>query len=264
MNNNPSDVPQAPVQVAMVRDVTKVYRLGGQDVKALAGVSLEFKQGDFVAIIGRSGAGKSTLLGAIGGLLKPTSGEVFLDYQSIWQLDEQSRAQIRSQKIGFVFQNASVIPSLTVLENVLLPQTFLPTHSKDISRAKELIELMQLTNKTDAYPDQLSGGEKRRVAIASALMNAPLFLLADEPTGDLDSQTESQIMDLFQSLNRSGTTVIMVTHNYQLASYANRIFKMDSGSIAEVTSRVDCYLSSDLQLNPPDELQPDAKKDFRL
>lgn len=245
-------------------NLTKSYRVRYGSVTALDSASIDIAAGDFVAIIGQSGAGKSTLLGAIGGILKPTSGEVFLDRQSIWQLDEQSRALIRSQKMGFVFQNASVIPSLTVLENVLLPQTFLPKPSQDILRAKDLIELVQLTSKTDAYPDQLSGGEKRRVAIASALMNEPLFLLADEPTGDLDSQTESQIMDLFQNLNRNGTTVIMITHNYQLASYANRIFKMDSGSIAEVTLLAGCQQSRDFKSNPPDKLQPGAKKDLRL
>ena len=245
-------------------NLTKSYSVRRDTVTALDSASIDIGVGDFVAITGRSGTGKSTLLGAIGGLLKPTSGEVFFDCQSIWQLDEQSRAQIRSQKIGFVFQNASVIPSLMVLENVLLSQIFLPVPSQDISRAKELIELVQLSSKIDAYPDQLSGGEKRRVAIASALMNNPLFLLADEPTGDLDSQTEAQIMDLFQSLNRNGTTVIMVTHNYQLASYANRIFKMDSGSIAEVTLLAGCQQSRDFKSNPPDKLQPGTKKDLRL
>ena len=245
-------------------NLTKTYTARHGSVTALNSASIDIVVGDFVAIIGQSGAGKSTLLGAIGGILKPTSGEVFLDRQSIWQLDERSRAQIRSQKIGFVFQNASVILSLTVLENVLLSQTFLSIPSQDISRAKELIELVQLSSKTNAYPDQLSGGEKRRVAIASALMNEPLLLLADEPTGDLDSQTESQIMDLFQSLNRNGTTVIMITHNYQLASYANRIFKMDSGSIAEVTLLAGCQQSRDFKSNLPDKLQPGAKKDLRL
>ncbi len=215
-------------------DITKTYT--GQDgtITALGGVSFKVRKGDFVAVIGRSGTGKSTLLGVTGGLLKPSSGEVFLDGQSIWDLDEQLRAQIRAQKIGFVFQNASVIGSLTVLENVVLPQSFLPKPTTaDMSQAMNLIESVGLGNRVHAYPDQLSGGEKRRVAIASALMNDPALLLADEPTGDLDSETESEIMSLFANLWQGGTTIIMVTHNQQLANYASRIFKMDDGLIIE-------------------------------
>lgn len=215
-------------------DVTKIYT--GQDgtITALGGVSFKVRKGDFVAVIGRSGTGKSTLLGVTGGLLKPSSGEVFHDGQSIWNLDERLRAEFRAQKIGFVFQNASVISSLTVLENVVLPQSFLPKPIKaDTSRAMNLIESVGLGNRAHAYPDQLSGGEKRRVAIASALMNDPALLLADEPTGDLDSETESEIMGLFSNLWQNGTTIIMVTHNQQLANYATRIFKMADGLIIE-------------------------------
>ena len=215
-------------------DITKTYTGQNGMITALGGVSFKIRKGDFVAVIGRSGTGKSTLLGVTGGLLKPSSGEVFLDGQSIWNLDEQLRAQIRAQKIGFVFQNASVISSLTVLENVVLPQSFLPKPIiPDTSHAMNLIESVGLAGRTHAYPDQLSGGEKRRVAIASALMNNPALLLADEPTGDLDSETESEIMSLFSNLWKSGTTIMMVTHNQQLANYANRIFKMDDGLIIE-------------------------------
>ncbi len=215
-------------------DITKTYTGRDGRITALGGVSFKVRKGDFVAVIGRSGTGKSTLLGVAGGLLKPSSGEVFLDGQSIWNLDERLRAQVRAQKIGFIFQNASVISSLTVLENVVLPQSFLPKPTTpDTSRAKNLIESVGLANRAHAYPDQLSGGEKRRVAIASALMNNPALLLADEPTGDLDSETESEIMSLFSNLWHSGTTIIMVTHNQQLANYANRIFKMDDGLIIE-------------------------------
>ena len=215
-------------------DITKTYN--GQDgtITALGSVSFKVRKGDFVAVIGRSGTGKSTLLGVTGGLLKPSTGEVFLDGQSMWNLDERSRAQVRAQKIGFVFQNASVISSLTVLENVVLPQSFLPKpNTPNISQVMNLVESVGLAGRAHAYPDQLSGGEKRRVAIASALMNKPALLLADEPTGDLDSQTELEIMSLFSNLWQSGTTIIMVTHNQQLANYANRIFKMNDGLIIE-------------------------------
>ncbi len=215
-------------------DITKTYT--GQDgtITALGGVSFKVRKGDFIAVIGRSGTGKSTLLGVTGGLLKPSSGEIFLDGQSIWNLDERLRAQVRAQKIGFVFQNASVISSLTILENVVLPQSFLPKPiAADTSRAMSLLESVGLGHRAHAYPDQLSGGEKRRVAIASALMNDPALLLADEPTGDLDPETELEIMSLFSNLWQSGTTIIMVTHNQQLANYANRIFKMVDGLIIE-------------------------------
>ncbi|MBW8016100.1 MAG: ABC transporter ATP-binding protein [Planctomycetes bacterium] len=215
-------------------DITKNYTGKDGTIAALGGVSFKVAKGDFVAVIGRSGTGKSTLLGVIGGLLKPSSGEILLDGQSIWNLDEQLRAQIRAQKIGFVFQNASVISSLTVLENVILPQSFLPKPTRsNMPRAKNLLESVGLAHRTHAYPDQLSGGEKRRVAIASALMNAPALLLADEPTGDLDSETELEIMDFFAGLWKSGTTIIMVTHNQQLSNYGNRIFKMDDGIMTE-------------------------------
>lgn len=215
-------------------DITKTYT--GQDgmITALGGVSFKVKKGDFIAVIGRSGTGKSTLLGVTGGLLKPSGGEVFLDGQSIWDLNEQSRAQVRAQKIGFVFQNASVISSLTVLENVVLAQSFLPKQTEaDMSQAMNLVDSVGLADRIHAYPEQLSGGEKRRVAIASALMNDPALVLADEPTGDLDSETELEIMNLFSKLWKNGTAIVMVTHNQKLADYANRIFKMDNGLMIE-------------------------------
>ncbi|MCP4259686.1 MAG: ABC transporter ATP-binding protein [Planctomycetes bacterium] len=232
---------------------------------ALGGVNIKVGRGDFVAVIGRSGAGKSTLLGVMGGLLKPSSGKVFLDGKSLWQLDERARARVRAQKIGFVFQNASVIRSLTVLENVLLPQTFLPKPTTtDLSRAMNLIELMGIENKAHAYSDQLSGGQQRRVAIASALMNNPSLLLADEPTGDLDTETESEIMNFFLDLRRRGTTIVMVTHNYQLAGYADRILEMDRGSIVELSPRIETCESSDFNSQIPNEFQANTEKESRF
>ncbi len=237
-------------------DVTKSYKVKNGTIIALSGVSLHIKAGEFVAVIGRSGSGKSTLLGVMSGLLKPTSGEVLLDGESVWELDERARAQLRAQKHGFVFQNASVIPSLTVLENVALPQIFLPQPSvTDISRATNLIELVGLGSRLNAYPDQLSGGEKRRVAIASALMNDPPLLFADEPTGDLDSQTESEIMGLFLSLWRGGKTIVMITHNSQLASYASRILEMDGGFVRELSGHNRAEAPSDYESNPLCDVQ---------
>ncbi len=229
-------------------DVIKSYMSRNGAIIALDGVSINIVQGDFVVITGRSGAGKSTLLGVMGGLLKPSSGEVLLDSQSLWRLDERARARVRAEKIGFVFQNASVIRSLTVLENVLLPQTFLPKPvTAYLSRARNLVELMGLGGRAEAYPDQLSGGEKRRVAIASAIMNDPPLLLTDEPTGDLDTETESQIMNYFADLGRKGTTIVVVSHNRQLASYANRVFEMDRGSILELFSQAETSGPSDFR-----------------
>ncbi|MHC4727983.1 MAG: ABC transporter ATP-binding protein [Planctomycetota bacterium] len=244
------------------RNVTKSYTDQNGTIAALGGINIKVARGDFVAVIGRSGAGKSTLLGVMGGLLKPSSGEVFLDGKSLWQLDERARARVRAQKIGFVFQNASVIRSLTVLENVLLPQIFLPKPvTTDLSRAMNLIELMGIENKAQAYTDQLSGGEKRRVAIASAMMNNPSLLLADEPTGDLDTETESEIMDTFLDLKSRGTTIVMVTHNYQLASYADRILEMDSGSIVEPSQPTEACESSDFSSLLPDMSQANTEKE---
>jgi ABC-type lipoprotein export system ATPase subunit len=242
-------------------NVTRSY--AGQDgtIAALGGVSLQVKEGDFVAIIGRSGAGKSTLLGVMGGLLKPSSGEVLLNGEPVWELEEELRAQVRAQKIGFVFQNASVIGSLTVLENVVLPQSFLPKPAiADLSRAMNLVELMGLGSRVHAYPDQLSGGERRRVAIASSLMNDPPLLLADEPTGDLDSETESEIMNLFLNLWRNGTTIVMVTHSHQLASYANRIFEMDSGLVTELSGQNGAEKSTGFRSGPFDEFQAEMRE----
>lgn len=215
-------------------DLIKHYNTRNGLVVALDNVSVEVKQGDFVAVTGRSGAGKSTLLGVMGGLLRPSSGEVILDGDSFWRLDERARARIRAQRIGFVFQNASVIGSLTVLENVMLPTIFATeSNGEDLARAMELIELIGIGDRAHAYPEQLSGGEKRRVAIASALMNDPPLLLADEPTGDLDAETEAEVMDIFLNLNRQGKTIVMITHNNQLASYAGRILEMNAGVLTE-------------------------------
>lgn len=245
-------------------NLTKSYRSQNGTVTALDGVNIEVARSEFIAVIGRSGAGKSTLLGVMGGLLKPSSGEVFFDGKSIWELDERTRAHVRAQKIGFVFQNAAVIRSLTVLENVLLPQTFIPKPvTANLPRAVDLIELMGIESKINAYSDQLSGGEQRRVAIASAMMNNPPLLLADEPTGDLDKETESEIMNFFLDLKRKGTTIIIVTHNYQLAGYADRIFEMDRGSIVELSPRAE-ICESDSILALPDQFQANTEKESRF
>ena len=222
-----------------VQNVTKRYTTAAGDLDAISQVNIDIAAGEFVLITGRSGAGKSTLLGIMGGLIRPSSGQSLFDGESIWQLDNRRRAIVRAEKIGFVFQNASVIDSLTVIDNVILPTMFLPhTPSKDNrSRAMQLLDMVELSAKADIYPGQLSGGEKRRVAIASAMMNQPKVLFADEPTGDLDSETETRIIDCFAELKTTGTTVVMVSHNRRLAATADRMFEMTDGAIEQVLSR---------------------------
>ncbi|MDP6633502.1 MAG: ABC transporter ATP-binding protein [Phycisphaerae bacterium] len=215
-------------------NLTKTYQSPRGPAAALDDVNVEIAPGQFVVVMGHSAAGKSTLLGAIGGLLRPSTGQVYIDGLEIWQLDERTRAKLRAGKIGFVFQNASVIRSLTVLENVLLAATFLPKGAKaKAGRATSLIKTVGLADKADAYPHELSGGEKRRVAIAGALMNDPPLLLADEPTGDLDAKTETDVMDLLGRLNSEGTTVVMVTHNSDLRRYADRVLLITDGRLSE-------------------------------
>lgn len=219
--------------ISMV-NVTKSYRLGARRLDALHDVNLQVRRGDFIVIVGRSGAGKSTLLGVLGGLLRPSVGQVLVEGQSIWHVPESARAQLRIHKIGFVFQNASVIEPLTVLENVLLPRVLAARSDAETRvRAMVLIAALGLGDKIHVFPEQLSGGERRRVAIASALMNDPAVLIADEPTGDLDPETERLLMEHLIRQNRTGTAIVMVTHNRGLARYANRLFRMDAGRLVE-------------------------------
>ena len=217
-----------------LQGVTKVYRNHAQDIQALGRTDLEIQSGEFVVIVGHSGAGKSTLLGIAGGLLKPSAGQVHLQEQSLWTVDEKTQAGIRARQIGFVFQNASVINSLSLLENVMLPTLFAkssPARAKE--RGLELLDRIGLKDRAQAHPDQISGGEKRRVAVASALMNEPPLLLADEPTGELDPDTEAQIMALLKQTNEQGTTILLVTHDHHLTGHASRVLGMEQGQLRE-------------------------------
>lgn len=216
-------------------EVTKTYPLGkGSAVTAVNGVSLEIDQGEFVLIVGRSGSGKTTLLNLAAGLTQPTSGKILIDGTNLWDLTDQQQSFLRNQRIGFVFQFPSLLPTLTVLENVILPTVF---SSKQDSvqaqdRATQLLEKVGLSDKLTVYPRQLSAGQQQRVVIARALMNQPLMLLADEPTSNLDEKTEIEIMDLFHDLHSSmGITIVMVTHMRQLVSYGTRAVEMANGQI---------------------------------
>ena len=218
-----------------LRDVTKTYQVSKEvAVTAVRGVNLEVGQGEFVIITGRSGSGKTTLLNLAAGLVKPTSGEVRLGDVNLWSLSDREQSLLRNQKIGFVFQFPSLLPALTVSENVALPTTFGTNHTGASShgRAAQLLDMVGLSDKLSVYPRQLSAGQQQRVVIARALIRQPQVLLADEPTSNLDEQTEREIMDLFRDIHaRTGVTIVMVTHTTQLVSYGTRAIEMASGLI---------------------------------
>ena len=215
--------------VVELTDVSKHFHRGSEVVHAVQNVSLSITPGEYVAIIGHSGSGKTTLMNLMGCLDRPTAGVVKVNGCETASLDEGRLATVRTQSIGFVFQQFFLIPTLTVMENVQLPALFAKKESA--SRARELLELVGLGKRTDHLPGQLSGGEMQRVAIARSLINSPPILLADEPTGNLDSRNADTIMDLFQDLNRQGVTVVVVTHNHDLVKRCSRTVLIEDGSI---------------------------------
>lgn len=220
-----------------VRDTSKIYRVGDAVIRAVDRVSLTVEKGEFVSIIGHSGSGKTTLLSMIGGILKNTEGEILYEGTDIYGLCQDDLSQYRAKKVGYIFQFASLLPVLTAKENLLLPTIFCRNGSTPggEKKAKEYLDLVGLKDKIDAYPSQLSGGQQRRVAIARSLMNDPELILGDEPTGDLDEQTEQEIMDLLGRMNRqNGVTVILVTHNSELARTASKQLKMANGRLYEL------------------------------
>ena len=216
-----------------VRSLTKSIPTGTHRVEILKGIDLEIPRGQFAAIMGPSGSGKSTLLGLLAGLDSPTSGQVILDGEDITHLDEDRMAQVRGRKIGFVFQSYHLIPTLTAEENVLLPMELAGAASGGLRRARELLERVGLGGRFDHYPVQLSGGEQQRVALARAFALRPPILLADEPTGNLDSATGRLVLDLILALHRKeGTTMVMVTHEQSLAESADRRILLRDGLVA--------------------------------
>ncbi|MFC1753984.1 ABC transporter ATP-binding protein [Thermoproteota archaeon] len=214
-----------------LENVNKIYQDGGMPVKAVEGVTLEVVVKDFMLLTGRSGSGKTTLLSLIGGLTRPTSGKIFFKDADIWNLDDKKLSRLRNKKIGFIFQFASLVPTLNVRDNLNLPTIFHKVDFNADKRCEDLLETVNLSHKINAYPSQLSGGEQRRVALARALMNNPNVLLADEPTGDLDEETENEVMDVLHRLNKSGMTIILVTHNMKLEKYATKHLKISHGKI---------------------------------
>jgi len=226
--------PATSDEVIRLVDVTKVYRMPQSDVRvhALRGVSLTIRQGEYVAIVGASGSGKSTLMNIIGCLDRPTRGQYYLHGQDVSQLDDDALSEIRGRRIGFIFQNFNLIGSQTVLENLTIPGLYLgiPPQQR-LRRAVELAERMGLSDRLDHRPTQLSGGQQQRVAIARALMNDPVVLLADEPTGNLDSATGKVVLELLDELNRDGKTIVMVTHDADVAARCRRIVELRDGRI---------------------------------
>jgi putative ABC transport system ATP-binding protein len=219
--------------VLHTEDVTKELKVGEVTVQALRGVTLTVQRGEMLGIIGPSGSGKSTLLGIIGGLDTPTSGEVFLDRVNITNLNERALTRIRNEKIGFVFQAFNLIPTLTALENVALPVQFARKRKFDANkRAKELLGILGLGDRLHHRPTQLSGGQQQRVAIARALANEPPLLLADEPTGNLDTSASETVLQAFRDIRTMGTTIIIVTHDPNVASAMGRLVSLVDGHIA--------------------------------
>jgi putative ABC transport system ATP-binding protein len=222
----------AALPIIRIEGVHKYYDLGETKVHALRGIDLEIQPGEFIAIMGSSGSGKSTLMNLLGCLDKPTSGRYLLDGTDVSQLEKKTLASIRNRKLGFVFQGFNLLARTTALENVELPTLYarLPKEER-LDRARKALEMVGLGDRVEHFPSQLSGGQQQRVAIARALVNRPSILLADEPTGNLDSRTSVEIMQIFQELNEQGLTIMLVTHEPDIAQFARRIVVFRDGRI---------------------------------
>jgi len=216
--------------IIAMQDVTRTYDLGGQQVRAVNGLSLQVEAGEFVAIIGPSGSGKSTLMNLLACLDTPTEGTYRLDQKEVGTLDDDALSRVRNEKIGLVFQSYNLLPRMTALENVELPLLYGPS-GEDGKAARAALEAVGLGERAHHWPSQLSGGQQQRVAIARALINDPAIILADEPTGALDTRSGLEVMDILQRLNREGRTVILVTHEQTIAEHARRVISLRDGRI---------------------------------
>ncbi|MDK2564649.1 ABC transporter ATP-binding protein [Romboutsia sedimentorum] len=218
--------------ILKTQSLTKIYGKDETEVKALNNINLEINKGEFVVIVGKSGSGKSTLLHIMAGLETPTSGDIIIDNINISSLDEKQRSLLRKEKIGLIFQSYNLIPVLTVEENIKLPT--INTNNKDDIYVNELMELLSITDRKTHLPSQLSGGQQQRVAIGRALVNKPAIIFADEPTGNLDTKTEGEVLNLLkESQKKYNQTIIMITHNMEIAKYADKIIKIEDGFIRE-------------------------------
>jgi len=228
-----------------IRDITKVYDMGEERVRALDGVTVGVDRGEYVAIMGPSGSGKSTLMNLIGCLDTPTSGSYVLNGREVAQMTDDELAQIRNQEIGFVFQTFNLLPRTTALQQVELPLVYTGVPKRERrDRAVQALEAVGLGDRMGHHPNELSGGQRQRVAVARALINNPSILLADEPTGNLDSQTGAEIMALFDQLNARGNTIVLVTHEEDIAAHARRIVRLRDGRVREDQPHVGAAVSA--------------------
>jgi putative ABC transport system ATP-binding protein len=225
-------------EIIRLENVFKIYNMGESKVYALSGIDISVKEGEFVAIMGPSGSGKSTGMNLVGSLDTPSKGRIFLDQHDISHLHESDLAQIRGKKIGFIFQSFNLINTLTAKENIVLPMVFQGTSKEEQEeRVKELLELVELSDRANHYPNELSGGQRQRVAIARSLANNPEVILADEPTGNLDSKTGGKVLDFLEKLHKQGKTIVMVTHDANLAQkYADRVYWLKDGKVEKITN----------------------------
>ncbi len=223
-------------EVIRIEDLARVYQMGEVEVRALDGISLSIRPGEFVAVMGPSGSGKSTFMNIVGCLDRPTSGRYFLDGVDVSKLGRDERAEIRNGKIGFVFQSFNLLPRTSALENVELPLIYASNGQRSKRReekAQRCLETVGLAGREHHLPSQLSGGQQQRVAIARALINEPKLILADEPTGNLDTKTSEEVMAVFQRLNDAGKTLVVITHEHDIAQYARRIVAFRDGKVVE-------------------------------
>ena len=222
------------------RDLWKTYVMGGEEIHALRGVSIKIERGEYVAIMGPSGSGKSTLMNLIGCLDTPTQGSYLLNDKEVASMNDDELARIRNEEIGFVFQTFNLLPRATALHNVELPLVYAGISGKArIEKAKLALEKVELMSRSTHRPNELSGGQRQRVAIARALVNDPSLLLADEPTGNLDSKTGAEIMGVFARLHQGGNTIIVVTHEADIAAFAHRVIHIRDGQVEKDTVRAD-------------------------
>jgi len=221
------------MSILKIENISKYYGVGDNEVKALDNVNLEIQEGEFIAITGASGSGKSTLLHILGGVDKPTNGKILLEGQDIYAMNDEEQSKLRRNKIALIYQFYNLIPTLNVKENITLP-TMLDNGKIDENYLNELINLLGLTNRITHLPNELSGGQQQRVSIGRALLNKPRIILADEPTGNLDSKNSKEIMELLKTANEKyKQTIIMVTHDWELAKYAKRIITIEDGKIVK-------------------------------
>lgn len=219
-------------EVIKLIDITRHFKVGTEVVRALRGLSLTIKSNEFVALMGPSGSGKSTLMNLLGCLDTPTSGEYFLNDNDVSKMDDNNLAEIRNKEIGFVFQTFNLLPRSTALENVMLPLIYAGyNRANRLERAEEVLGQVQLTDRMLHKPNELSGGQRQRVAVARALVNRPSIILADEPTGNLDSTTSIEIMGLLEEIHKAGNTIIVVTHEEDIAQHAHRIIRLIDGKV---------------------------------